>query len=130
MRAHRLRGGIAGLVTAAVFLAVALAMKPAQEGAPAGQKPRKPRAAGKPGAMLSNPTGVLIKLGLKDQKATDWDGEVQLSEGKLTELSILQGNVQGKIQGNQYSVRTVLKMAAKKKKETPKKMKQGLIRPI
>jgi hypothetical protein len=126
MRAPRLRGGIAGLLTVTVFLVVALAMKPAQEGAPAAQKPRPPRPAGKPLAMIDNLGGVTIKLGLKDTKPTDWDGEVLLSEGKLTELWILRGNVKGKVEGNQYSVRTVLKeMAAKKKMK-----KDTLIRPI
>jgi hypothetical protein len=96
-----------------VFLAIALAMRPTQQAAPAAQKPRPPRPEGKPLAMMTNLRGVTVRLGLKDRKPTDWDGEVQLSEGKLLELSILQGNVKGKVEGNQYSVRTVLK--AKKK---------------
>jgi hypothetical protein len=121
MHPVRTRSGAAALLTAAVFLLVALAMRPGQEGtAPAAQKPRKPRPEGKPVAMLTNLTGVTINLGLKDTKPTDWDGEVQLSAGKLVALDLLQGNVKGKIDSHQFVVRSVLK----------KKDKAPLLRPI
>jgi hypothetical protein len=122
MSQKRLRGGIAGLATFTVFLLVLLLIRPPQEsasGPPAGQKPRKPRPEGKPVAMLSGLTGLTIRLGLMDEKASAWDGEIHLSEGKLIALTVAQGNVKGKIDGNQFSVRSVYK-----------KKKDELIKPI
>src|SRR5690349_21279716 len=98
MRSPRLRGMIAGLIGAA-----ALALRPAPDPAAGGTqdgKPRPPRAAGKPVAMLSNLAAVTIRLGLKDQKGTAWDGEVRVSEGRLLSLTIAQGNVKGKVADN------------------------------
>src|SRR5262245_16341130 len=94
MSRPRLRNGVAGLITLLVFALVLLAWRPpAPDGAGAKgvDKPRKPRPEGKPVAMVTNLTGLRINLGLKDAEATTWDGEIQLSEGKLVSLTILQG---------------------------------------
>ena len=97
MRSPRVRGSIAGLTTALVFLLIIVALRPGPEGQ-AGQKPRKPRPAGKPVAMAANLTGFTVRLGLKDLKGTAWDGEIQLSQGRLLSLRISEGSVKGKVE--------------------------------
>src|SRR5207244_3108683 len=88
----------------------------------------KPIPAHQPVAMPANLTGVLISLGLKDQKTTPWDGEVSISEGKIIELDIVQGNVagkkkagkaKGKVDGAKFTVSSVFG-----------KKKEGIVRPI
>ncbi len=90
-------------------------------------------AGNKPVPMPPNLTGVLISLGLKDQQAVTWEGEVSISEGKILSLDIVQGNVgaakkakakakakkTGKVEGTRFNVATVVG-----------KKKEGIVRPI
>jgi hypothetical protein len=71
--------------------------------------------AGKPVVMPAQPTGLLIFLGLKDQKVTDWDGEVTVSAGQILGLDVAQGNPKATVKDGKFSVRTIFfKMDAKK----------------
>src|SRR5947209_7863235 len=119
MSRAQVRRRVAGLTTVSVFLLVGLALHPSQEGASGpGGKPRPPRPAGKPVAMAANLAGLTVRLGLKDAKPTDWDGEVRLSEGRVLSMAIVQGNVKGTVRGDRFTVRSVFKMKAGKKKDT------------
>ncbi|HYT90585.1 MAG TPA: hypothetical protein VEL76_17895, partial [Gemmataceae bacterium] len=122
MSRAQVRRGVAGLLTITAFLLIALAMRPGSENA-SGQA-GKPRPEGKPIAMIPDLAGLTVRLGLKDTKPTDWDGQVQLAQGRLLALVIGQGNVKGKIDGNSFTVRSVVKKMDQKKK------KDALTRPI
>ena len=91
-----------GLFLILMCLAVALAfglylmfmIKRAMEPPPPPPKPAaKPATAAKrvPGRVIPMPAqsvALEINLGLKDEKATDWDGEVQVSEGQITGMKM------------------------------------------
>src|SRR5437588_1493039 len=111
MTRSRLRSGLAGLLTVFTFVLLGLAWKPAPDaaGTPGGARERKPRAETKPIKMATGQTELRIALGLKDAKATDWDGDVQLSEGRLVALDIVGGNVKKQGTSNRFTVRSVIK---------------------
>ena len=73
-----MRRGVAGLTAVVILLVVVVLLRFSKENTSAGEKPARARPEGKPVAMPANLAGVRIKLGLKDTKATPWDGEVQL----------------------------------------------------
>jgi len=71
--------------------------------------------AGRSVAMPAQLTGVLITLGLKDQKPTDWKGTLTVSAGKLLALDVAQGNPKAAVKGATFNVRTIfLQMKPKK----------------
>src|SRR4051812_3707648 len=98
------RRGVAALLTAGMFGLVLLIVGPHQpEGS--GQPPppaRKPRPPGKPIAMPANPVGLEVELGLKDTAPTQWDGEVELSGGKLVAMSVRRGGPNAKADGPRF----------------------------
>lgn len=104
----------AGLLALSVFIMVVLAWH--------GQAPEvaveaQPAAlqAGKVIAMPAQPTGLLLSLGLKDQKVTDWEGQITVSAGKILTLDVAQGNPKATAGNGKFNVRTIFtKMNAKK----------------
>jgi hypothetical protein len=119
MRHSRVRGSVAGLITLTVFGAVLLALKPEQEGTSGQPEPEKPKArpAGKPITVPANLVGLTISLGLKDQKPTDWEGDVSVSEGKIVSLETVRGNPKAKVEGSHFSLRSFFGKGEKKKKK-------------
>jgi hypothetical protein len=94
MSRSRVRGGIAGvLAVLLVTLAAVLAGWPARQG-PSGlqaeQAPPRKRPAAKPIPMSADLIGLEIELGLKDEKATVWDGTIEVSEGKVALLEAVR----------------------------------------
>jgi hypothetical protein len=114
----------AGLITFGIFTLVVLGWKPLNQPT-AAEDPAKEVGAGRAVSMPAQLTGLLISLGLKDQKATDWDGAVSVSAGKILDVSIVEGHPKAAAKGSEFSVRSVL---AVKKKE--KKKAGGIIKPI
>ncbi len=75
----------------------------------------QPFVDGQAVAMPAEPVGLLISLGRKDQKVTDWDGQITLSSGKILALDIAQGNPKASAKDGKFTVRTIFaKMNAKK----------------
>src|SRR5436189_6014548 len=109
----------AGLITVVTFAALLALARLAPRESEAGDKP----AAGKPVGLPANLGGVHIQLGLKDTAATDWDGEVTVSTGRVLSIDILQGNVKASAKGGKFSVRSVFAMKKDKKKD-------DIVRPI
>jgi hypothetical protein len=115
MSRSRVRGSAAGLVTILVFVLMALALKPGQRGS-SGQpsdKP-KPRPAGEPISVPANLAALTVSLGLKDQKATDWDGAISVSEGKVLSVDILQGNPKASAGPTSFTVKSTVGKKPKK----------------
>jgi hypothetical protein len=113
MSRANVRRGIAGLFTGGVFLLVIFSFGPTPQ-ADTREKPndppRKPRPEGKPVAMPANLAGVEIHLGLKDKEPTAWNGEVQLSQGSILDLSVVRGGANAKVTGASYTARSVRQM--------------------
>jgi hypothetical protein len=116
MARSRIAGGVAGLL-ATVLLAVYLLAfglsQPSESGQAAPQPPSAGREAGRPIPMLTNVVALEISLGLKDQKPTAWDGEVQISTGRITNVAIVRGGPKPTVEGSRFSVRSVLQMMGK-----------------
>jgi hypothetical protein len=115
MNRTRARTG-AFFATLLVFTCVVLWWSPrAQETAADEQSQAQP--AGQPVAMPAHLTGVLITFGLKDQKATDWNGDVSVSAGKILRVDLVQGNPKAMIDGNKFTAKSIFpaKKAEKKK---------------
>ena len=115
-RAH-IRRGIAGLLTTGIFLLAIVIFAPTPQ-AETGQKlpdaARKPRPEGKPIAMPVNLVGLEVRLGLTDENPTPWDGEVQVSAGRLLDLNVARGGPKAKVTGASYTARSVRQMAMMK----------------
>jgi hypothetical protein len=112
MSRSRVRGGIAGLVAALlVTLAAVLAWGPARQtpsGVQADQPAPKKRPAEKPIPMMADLIGLEMELGLKDEKATVWDGEVEVSEGKVALFEAVRPPNAG-AQGARFHARSVVR---------------------
>jgi hypothetical protein len=120
MRLQNVRRGVAGLGTAVLVSLLVAGMKPARdEGRPA--EAAKARPAGKLVAMPKQLAGLEITLGLKDEKATPWGGEIQLSGGKLLEAEVVRGGPKMVATGSKWNARTV---------QQKQGMKQVLVRPV
>jgi len=64
--------------------------------------------------MPAQLNGVLITLGLKDKKVTDWDGAITVSRGKIVALVVVQGNPKASVKNGTFALRTIFaKMATK-----------------
>jgi hypothetical protein len=72
--------------------------------------------------MPANLASFLINLGADDKKAGTWDGDVTVSDGKLTALEIVQGGAKSSVKDSKFGVTSE---TAKKKKK-----KAGLVQPI
>ena len=75
------------------------------------------RPAGQPVAMPAHLTGVLITFGLKDQKATDWNGDVTVSAGKILRVDLVQGNPKAMIDGNKFAAKSIFPAKKVEKKK-------------
>ncbi|HXG09430.1 MAG TPA: hypothetical protein VNK04_06545 [Gemmataceae bacterium] len=120
MSRARVRSGVAGLTTLLVFVLVLAVWGPPERGESnqqAAQPPRRVRAEGKPIPMPANLISLEVALGLKDKQPTAWDGQVQLSQGKVIEIDVLRGGPNAKAEGNRFTARSVLGKEAKKKKK-------------
>src|SRR4051812_46809750 len=109
MSRSRVRGGVAGLATLAVFGVVLALLGPGRQSPTelrAEQKPAKKRPQEKPIAMPANLVGLEILLGLKDKEPSGWGGSVQVSAGRLASLAVIRGGPNGKADGNRYTART------------------------
>ncbi len=85
----------------------------------------QPKAAiGQPVVMPGQLTGVLLTFGLKDQKGTEWDGEVAVSQGKVVSIDIVEGGPKATAQGSKFNVKTVFYP-----KKIEKKKEGAIIRP-
>jgi hypothetical protein len=95
-----------------VTLAAVLACWPAREG-PAGLQadqpaPRK-RPAEKPIPMATDLIGLEMELGLKDESPTKWDGQIEVSEGKVALLEAVRPPNAG-ASGARFHARSVQRM--------------------
>jgi hypothetical protein len=119
MRRTHLHRGLAALAAVLVFGAVALlavwqnsqnaAGLPAARGAD--EPPLKKRAT-KPVSMLAHPVGLEIDLGRKDMEPAAWDGDVQVSEGRLVDMTIRRGGANAKVDGSHFTGRSVKQQQA------------------
>jgi len=109
-----LRGGIAGATTVAVLLLImflSLGSSPqGQSGGKTEAPPKRVRPPGKPIPMAANLIGLEINLGIKDKQRTPWDGDIQLSEGKIQTVEIQRGSPDAKVDGNRFSVHSIRRM--------------------
>src|SRR5262249_21664822 len=113
MSRARVRGGAAAVMAALlVTLAAVLACWPARQG-PAGLQadqpaPRK-RPAEKPIPMAADLIGLEFEFGLKDEQPTKWDGEIEVSEGKVALLEAVRPPNAG-AKGATFHGRSVVRM--------------------
>jgi hypothetical protein len=116
MNRNRLRSSLAGLATLVVFSLVVVVFGPSPEGESkqAAAPVKKPRPEGRPIPMPTQLTGLDIVLGVKDKEATKWDGEVQLSEGRIVEMTIKGGGPKSKVEGTRFQARSVAEGAKAK----------------
>jgi hypothetical protein len=120
MNGKRARSSVAALASLAVVGFLFLGAQSEPESTSAGDLPKP----GQPVVMPANLIGLRIYLGLKDAAATDWDGEVSISAGKIVGVDIVQGNPKALAKDNQFSIRSVF---------IPKKLekkKDEIVRPI
>jgi flagellar basal body-associated protein FliL len=75
-------------------------------------RPARPQPASV--AMPASATAIQITLGLRDEEPTRWDGEVQLSEGKLLDLRVAFGGAQAKVEDHRFIARSALDEQMKK----------------
>jgi hypothetical protein len=72
--------------------------------------------------MTGSLIGLEVVLGLKDEMATPWNGEVRVSEGRVREIEIVQGGgPNAKVDGNRFAARTVQRMVM---------MRPTIVRPV
>jgi hypothetical protein len=62
--------------------------------------------------MPANPVGVEVRLGVKDAAPTPWDGEVELSGGKLLAMSVRRGGANARVDGTKFTARSVRQQMA------------------
>jgi hypothetical protein len=103
------RGTAAGLITALVFGIIVLSRVPgaADSAGQAEGQPPKPRAAGQAVAMPANLVGLEIELGRKDKQPGNWEGEIQVSEGRVLEVRIARGGPKARAEGNRFFSRSI-----------------------
>lgn len=110
-----IRKSVAGLITACVLIVTVVVFGPAHQ-AETQDKPapgaRKQRPEGKVIAMPANLSGLEIRLGLKDEKGTFWDGEIAVSEGRVVNVNITGGGPKASVSGNKYTGKTVFQKQA------------------
>jgi hypothetical protein len=98
-------------MTITIFGAVLAALGPARQAEPgqppARPAPRAPRPEGKPIPMPANLVGLEIPLGLKDKEPRPWDGEIQVSEGHVLDLTLSRGGPRATVEGTRFTARSV-----------------------
>ncbi|MGE3805026.1 MAG: hypothetical protein AB7K24_10175 [Gemmataceae bacterium] len=91
MSRFRILGGFCALA----FFVAFVALNPFGLGG-AEEDPPRERAERKPVPMPTNIVGLEIELGLNDKMASDWDGEIEISEGKVRSIEVLRGGAKKK----------------------------------
>ena len=106
MNHGNVRKSIAGLLTLGCLVLAVVIFGPAPE-AKVEEPVRKPRA-GKPIPMPADLVGFEIHMGLKDTKATEWDGDVTVSPGRIVDMSVTSGGKKGKgdVVGNRFTTKS------------------------
>jgi hypothetical protein len=125
MQRGHARQRLAGGVTLVIFVGLVLLWRPlAQDtqGQVDKKQVRTPDRPTQPIAMSSDLHQIRLALGLKDKMPTDWDGEVQVSAGKVTAVDVVQGNPKASVSKRNFKVRTF--------KAKPKQMPNKLTRPV
>ncbi len=77
-------------------------------------------------AMPPRMIGLQIELGLTDDQPEDWEGEVEVSEGRVLKIDVVRSAAGARVEGNRFragsdSALTKKKAAAKKKAVAKKK---------
>lgn len=70
-------------------------------------------------AIVNVPKGAIgleISLGLKDDRRTEWSGEITVSEGKVLSLEVTRSAVGASVSGPRFKVESKKQVAKKKKK--------------
>jgi hypothetical protein len=113
MKPHKL-GRVAGLATGVVFgLAVLMTWPRSPDGPEArgaaadGETAVKARPGARAVPMPAGLVGIGIELGRKDAEPTAWDGEVNLSGGRLREMLITRAGPRAKVEGQRFVGRSV-----------------------
>jgi hypothetical protein len=99
-----------GLFVASVFAIVLMIVGPGRHAQPllqADQPAPKERPVSAPVAMPTNLVGLEIRLGLSDTKPTAWDGEIQLSEGRVSEIKVAGGGPKPSVDGPRFKTRSI-----------------------
>lgn len=79
--------------------------------------PRVDRSQERPITMSVNAVSLEISLGLKDEKPTPWGGEIQVSEGRILGVEIVQGGGPNKnVTGASFKVRSVRRKVMKQER--------------
>ena len=81
-----------------------------------------------PVAMPRELIGLEIVMGLNGSDESRWEGDIQVSEGRVLELDVVRSGANPRIEGTHFSIGTPKAKAAakKKKKQAVAKKKQGL----
>jgi hypothetical protein len=64
--------------------------------------------------MPSNLVDLEVELGIKDIEPTVWDGDVQVSEGRVAAIEIVRGGPRARARDNHFYCRSTRRMAPKK----------------
>src|SRR6185369_1389424 len=131
MNRSRVLAGIVGALIMAVAAYVTVSFDSARQEAVAQAKKKqnqkqaaKAKAAGNRAVEIpDNAIGLNVEFGLKDKTPTDWNGAVQVSEGKVLLVEIARGGgTMAMVEDNKFTLRTVAPNA--------KKAADGMTRPV
>jgi hypothetical protein len=106
----RIRRGFVAIIVLGLVAALVLSRARLHSGAARQQvvpPPIRHSAARKPIAMSTKLVGLEIELGLQDRTATVWDGEIQLSQGKVAGIDVLRGGPGAHSSGSRFTCRSV-----------------------
>src|SRR5262249_39751960 len=105
MTRTRTLGGVLGLIVG-VAASVAAVLFNYSTGGSAGQAENgQARPAGRPIPMVANSSSLEITLGLKDKQQVFWEGDVQISQGKILGLEIVRAGQMSQVEGTHFKVR-------------------------
>lgn len=131
MNRSRVLAGIVGALVMSVAAFVTVSFDAARQEAVAQAKKKqnqkqaaKAKAAGNRAVEIpDNAIGLNVEFGIKDKTPTDWNGAVQVSEGKVLLVEIARGGgTMATVEDNKFTVRTTQPAA--------KKAAEGLGRPV
>ena len=113
--------GIAAALAATLALTTVAVLSGALHDEEAQEAVRVPDGPGadesRPIAMPPGFVGLEVALGLKDTRATAWEGDFQVSEGRVLGLEVVRAGAGASVEGNRFTVGTT-KAVAKNKKLT------------
>jgi hypothetical protein len=105
------RQWVVGIFSVGVFAAVVLiVMQSGRRVEPplwAADVPRKERPKSAPVTMPTDLVGLEIRLGFGDAKPSTWDGEIQVSEGRVSEIKISGGAPKPSVDGRRFKAGSV-----------------------